>query len=335
MAQTPRALCVLSALERNDFFPGSRWNELQALLPNLTFLELPDATLDWPAFLRSHPCEILIAGWKTPTLPVDLRSWHPLQYVCYLPGSIRKLIPRALIEQGLQVTNWGDSISRTVAEATLLLTIAAHRRLAHWSVAMHTEGGWKNENSMTQSLFERRVGIHGFGSIAQTMIPLLKPFTTQIAAFSPRVPDDVLQSFGVSRATSLESLFSENEVIIELAPLTPQNHHLISEKILRLIPEGGVFVNVGRGAVVDEEALARVARDGKIQIALDVYEVEPLPKESPLRGLPNVILTPHMGGPTRDRRQDSGRLAMENLQRFLKGQSLPSAITVDIYDRST
>jgi phosphoglycerate dehydrogenase-like enzyme len=86
---------------------------------------------------------------------------------------------------------------------------------------------------------------------------------------------------------------------------------------------------------VDEAALAQVAKDGKIQIALDVFEVEPLPKDSPLRGLPNVTLLPHLGGPTRDRRRDSGRLALNNLRAFLNGQPLEAVVSLDVYDRST
>jgi phosphoglycerate dehydrogenase-like enzyme len=124
-------------------------------------------------------------------------------------------------------------------------------------------------------------------------------------------------------------------VIVELAAATPDNHHIVTERHLRMIPEGGVFVNVGRGCVVDEVALARVAREGKLQIALDVYEQEPLPKDSLLRGLPNVTLLPHLGGPTRDRRQDSGALALKNLRAFLCGEPQEAVIDLDIYDRST
>ncbi len=86
---------------------------------------------------------------------------------------------------------------------------------------------------------------------------------------------------------------------------------------------------------MDEAALARVAAEGHIEVALDVYEVEPLPTDSPLRGLPNVTLLPHLGGPTKDRRRDSGALCCNNLQRYLAGRPLEAEITLDIYDRTT
>jgi phosphoglycerate dehydrogenase-like enzyme len=233
------------------------------------------------------------------------------------------------------VTNWGNSIAATVAECTLMLILMALRRASWWAIAMHREGAWKNNSTITQSLLGRRVGIHGFGGISQTLVPMLRPFTDQIQTFSPRVPDEILAKCGVSRAHSLEELFSQCEVVIELAAATPENYRMVKESHLRLIPEGGVFVNVGRGCVVDESALLRVAREGRIQIALDVYEQEPLPPDSPFRGLPNVTLLPHLGGPTRDRRRDSGVLALRNLRAFLRGEPQEAVVTIDVYDRST
>jgi len=164
---------------------------------------------------------------------------------------------------------------------------------------------------------------------------MLKPLTERIQTYSPHVPDEILASHGVKRVNSLEELFSTSEIIVELAAATPENYHAVKEAHLRMIPEGGVFVNVGRGCVVVEEALARVAREGKIQIALDVFEKEPLPPDSPLRGLPNITLLPHLGGPTRDRRRDCGALALKNLRAYLRGEAQEAVVNLDIYDRST
>ncbi len=333
-----RAIIALSEQEIADFFPGPLWTELLALLPNHRRVSMPIAKPeDWLRVWREHPSDILVSAWQTPTLnsiitPADLGS---LRYVCYLAGSIRKLVPRELIANGLIVTNWGNTISPTVSECTLMLILMALRRASYWNVAMHREGAWKAGRPETQSLFGKRVGLHGFGSISQCLVPMLKPFTADIQAYSPRVPDKTFTEYGVKKVTSLEELFRTSDVVVELAALTPENHHIVDEKLLRSIPAGGVFVNVGRGSVVDEAALTRVAKDGKIQIALDVFEVEPLPVDSPLRGLANVTLLPHLGGPTPDRRCDSGRLALKNIRAFLQNKPLEAAINIDIYDRST
>jgi len=333
-----RAIIALSDLEIADFLPGPMWGELEKLLPGYQRIPLPLAGLkDWEQLWRGSPADILISAWQTPSLnstlqPVDLK---PLRYVCHLAGTIRKLVPRELIEQGLVVTNWGGSISATVAECTLMLTLMALRRASHWAVAMHRDGAWKNGTTVTQSLLGRRVGIHGFGSISQCLVPMLRPFTSQIQAFSPSMPDEVFSSLGVKRLESLEELFAQSDVVVELAAATRENYHIVTEKHLRMIPEGGVFVNVGRGCVVDGDALLRVAREGRLQIALDVFEQEPLPSDSPLRGLPNVTLLPHLGGPTRDRRRDAGAFALKNLRAFLRGEPLDAVVTLEVYDRSS
>ena len=336
MSQT-RVIVALSDLEVADFFPGSLWGELERLLPGYDRVRLPLAADDWVRLWRESPGQVLVSAWQTPSLnsalqPADLKS---LRYVCYLAGSVRKLVPRELIEQGLVVTNWGGSISATVAECTLMLILMALRRAAYWSVVMHRDAAWKDKTTFTQSLLGRRVGIHGLGSISQCLVPMLRPFTSRIQAYSPSMPDATFSSLGVKRMASLEELFAESDVVVELAAATPENHHMVTEKHLRMISKGGVFVNVGRGCVVDTDGLIRVAREGTLQIALDVFEQEPLPADSPLRGLPNVTLLPHLGGPTRDRRRDAGALALKNLRAFLRGEPLDAVVTLGVYDRSS
>lgn len=333
-----RAIVALSDHELARFLPGPLWGELEELLPGYRRIQLPlTGPDDWERLWRASPADILISAWQTPSLnstlqPVDLK---PLRYVCHLTGSVRKLVPRELIEQGLVVTNWGGSISATVAECTLMLILMALRGASHWAVAMHSDGAWKNGDPVTQSLLGRRVGIHGFGSISQCLVPMLRPFTSRIQAYSPNMPDVIFSSLGVKRLASLEELFAESDVVVELAAGTAENYHLVTERHLRMIPEGGVFVNAGRGCVVDKDGLLRVARDGRLQIALDVFEQEPLPSDSPLRGLPNVTLLPHLGGPTRDRQRDPGAHALKNLRAFLRGEPLDAVVTLEVYDRSS
>ncbi len=333
----PRILVCLTEIECDDFLKASDREWLNSL-PHVRWLvPPPQDEAAWTAKLLEFRPEILIAAWKTPTLPVVLleEGSRFLKYVCYLPGSVRKLVPRAFIESGLQVTTWGSSISRTISECALLLTLMSLRRASHWALGMHREGKWKDDSLVTQSLFGRRVGLHGFGAIGQALIPLLQPFGVSISAFSPSVPDDVFASCGIARADTLEELFAGSDVLIELAPYTPKNRHLVGKKLLSLLPDGAVFVNVGRGAVTDEEAVAELAQSGRVQVALDVYEKEPLPLDSPFRGMENVTLLPHISGPTRDRRCDAGAFAMQNLKHYLAGEPLESSVSLDVYDRAS
>ncbi len=327
-------LAVLTPHEAEHFFPASLDAELRALTPN--FLLLDPTGLSPAAFaakLAAANPDILVACWKTPLLPAALPP--RLRYVCYLTGSIKTLVTRTHLEQGLLLTNWGGAISRVVAECALLHTLACLRRATQWTFAMHQKGAWKNGPTAAASLFERRVGIHGFGPVAREFVRLIRPFNCAVSVFAPDVDAAHEREYGIKRAPSLETLFAGSDVLVELAPLIPATTGLIDEKLLRLLPPGAAFVNVGRGAVVDEAALVRVAREGTIQFGLDVYAREPLAPDHPLRGLTNVFLTPHFAGPTIDRYPDATALALRNLRAFTQGLPLEAIITPEVYDRST
>lgn len=333
----PRPRLIVAAVtpeELRDFLPDPLLERLKGFTSQFHLLD--------PAALTADECtreiiqldpDVLIAAWRTPAVP--LPPPPSLRYVCYLCGSVRKLITPLHLEAGLLVTNWGGSISRIVAEWALFHVLSCLRRATHWTLAMHNEGGWKNSSTETASLFGRRVGLHGFGRVARELVRLLQPFDTRVACFAPDMTAELGAEYGVQPVATLEELFATNDIIVELAPLNPSTHGIVREEHLRLIQPGGVFVNVGRGAVVDEEALLRVAREGQILVGLDVYGVEPLPPESPFRGLRNVCLTPHIAGPTTDRRRDAGEFAVSNIQAYISGAPLQAIVTADVYSMST
>jgi phosphoglycerate dehydrogenase-like enzyme len=325
---------ALTPQEIADFLPDPCSAEIGALAEN--FLRFDPAAQGLGSFherLEAANPEVLLAGWRTPPLPVVLPA--RLRYVCYLTGSVRKLVTRAHLENGLLVTNWGGSVSRVVAECALMLTLVCLRRAGHWISAMQRPGVWKDARTETASLFGRRVGIHGFGLISRELIRLLKPFGVAIEVCAPETDTALYAAYGVRPISALEQLFANNDVVVELAPLNPETVGIVTERLLRLIPDGGVFINVGRGAVVDEAALVRVAREGRIQVGLDVYAAEPLPADSGLRGLPNVTLLPHLGGPTSDRCRDAGAFAWKNLIAYAGGHGPESVISPEVYDVST
>jgi phosphoglycerate dehydrogenase-like enzyme len=156
-----------------------------------------------------------------------------------------------------------------------------------------------------------------------------------IAAFSPGVQNAMMDEFGVRACTGLHELFSRSEVLFECEGLNEQSRGSVSEEILRLLPEDAVFVNVGRGAVVDEDALAALARDGRVRAGLDVFRSEPLPSGSPLLGNPRVLLSPHVAGPTWETYPLCGAQAMKNLAKYLRGEAPENRVTLEVYDRTT
>jgi phosphoglycerate dehydrogenase-like enzyme len=336
MSRASSLFAVLTPTEVREFLPEPLLSQVRGLVPDFRLIDptgMSDA--EFARELQAFNPDIVLGCWKTPMLPDALPS--RLQYVCYLTGSVKKMVPRAHLERGLLVTNWGGSISRTVAEAALFHILACLRNASHWAIAMHQPetAAWKNGLTDARSLFCRTVGIHGFGPVARELVGLLKPWSCPVTAFAPDLTAELAHAYGIERAASLESLFAENEIIVELAPLIQATTGIVTETLLRRIRPGGVFVNVGRGAVVDEAALLRVAQEGRISIGLDVYTVEPLPAASGFRALPRVHLTPHTAGPTIDRYPDAGAFAVKNLRAHVDGRPLEAVITPDIYDQSS
>lgn len=332
----PAVAVAMTPGELENFLPSPMREELCSIAGRCVFLDGP--ALDpaqFPRRLAEADPEVLVACWTTPALAAAPPPG--LRYLCYMAGSVKKLLTRAHLERGLIVTDWGGSVSRVVAECALLLTLAALRRGGLWIPAMRRPGAWKTGNGAvdTASLFGRRVGLHGFGRIARELIPLLRPFGADVGVCAPETERGLYAAYGVRRVSSLEELFAGHDVVVELAPLIPATRGIVTERLLRLLRPGAVFVNVGRGAVVDEEALARVAGEGAIQVGLDVFGHEPLAADSPLRGLPNVILLPHLGGPTPDRCRDAGAFGLRNLRAYAEGTPLEGAITPEVYDLST
>ncbi|MEZ6078216.1 MAG: NAD(P)-dependent oxidoreductase [Pirellulaceae bacterium] len=177
---------------------------------------------------------------------------------------------------------------------------APHRRFA-WQTSGH-----------------RRLGGNG-----RRLVQLLAPFGVSLRAtdyYPVRKPPEVFELWGAER---LQELASVSDILILSLPLNTHTRNLISEDVLRAMPRGGYLINVARGQVVDEQALVGVLQDGHLVGAgLDVTYVEPLPVESPLWDMSNVIITPHVGAQAASRVDDSTRLAVKNLSRFFRGEQL-------------
>lgn len=330
-----KILFVTSAFERAHFFPDGLASWIEAHPYECRLIEAGQPDL-YETTLKEFAPEVVVGAWDSPPLPLDALASHggSVAYFCFLSGSSKKQITPAHLEAGLILTTWGAWIGPYVAECALLLVLSSLRRVSRWGYQLRETGQWRERLTDNRSLFGKRVGLRGFGAIAQSLVELMRPFGPVITA-DTGVPEAILARYGVKRALSAEALFANSDVLVELKPLTPKTEKSVDENLLRLLPEGASFINIGRGPVVDQAALVRVAREGRIQVALDVYEEEPLPKESPLRTLPNVFLLPHMGGATIDRGRDCGQRALRNVERYLAGEALENTVELEQFKRST
>ena len=334
MSSLPTALISLAAAERATFFPAGREAGLRALLPEADWVDPSALTpAEWQGRVREISPQIVVSCWQTPRLPTDATG---VRYLCHLVGSVRGVAPRELIAGGLRATNWGGVAAPLVAEHALLLTLGALRSLPKWNDFMTRPHSHIDKDVLdTRSLRGRRVSIHGFGQIARELVKLLRPFEVTISAFSIGVPEAFMIEHGVRPAASLQALAADADVFVSCEALTERTRQSIDRPVLEALPAGAVFVNVGRGAVVDEAALADVAMRRGLRVACDVFAVEPLPPDSPMRALPGSLYSPHIAGPTLDWYPRCGDLAIENIDRYLTGRPLLNEMSLDVFDRST
>ncbi|MCC6415552.1 MAG: phosphoglycerate dehydrogenase [Opitutaceae bacterium] len=334
-----RVLFALGRQEKEAFFPL----EPKSTRDDVAFIFIHPPDKDgprenWAKTLREIAPTVLVSCWQTPSLPAGLwrEQAFPLKYVCHLAGSVGALVPRELLTDGLLVSNWGATIQHTVAEHALLLTLAALRNLPYWRT--HDQAAhywWRKKDLQTRTLRGRRVGLHGFGAVARELRELLRPFGCVVSAPSAGVPAQVYLEHDVTGFGTLEELFSNCEILVECEALTPTSRGSVNESLLRQLPIGAVFVNVGRGAVVDEAALALVARQRNLRVASDVVTAEPFSAECPLWALDDALISPHIAGPTFDLYPQLGALALTNIERYFKGLPIPERVTLEAHDRAT
>jgi len=339
--QNKRVLVALSTFERVHLL-AERSSSLSSLAGVNAHAYLCDAVdnLEWERTLRATRPEVLVVAWAVPILPAGYLDEPacPVRYICFLTGSVRRIVTRSFIERGGLITNWGDEAAPMVAEHALLLLLAALRRLSEWRPFINLPAARQIArpiNLVTKTLHNRTVSIHGFGRIARQLIHLLAPFNVKVRTFSAGVPPEFIRAHGAEPVASLAQLFAGAEIVVECEALTPQTLGSVDQDLIAQLATGAIFVNVGRGEVVNEAALARRAATGEIYLALDVLTVEPLPLDSPLRDIPGAIISPHIGGPTHDRFADLGERALANITRYLRDEPLRDLITPEIFDRST
>jgi phosphoglycerate dehydrogenase-like enzyme len=224
----------------------------------------------------------------------------------------------AATELGIVVANGQvHENTESMAEATILLVLAALYDL-HGTEAVLRDNLPRPIRMKARMLRGKTVGVIGFGQIARAMAVRLAGWDVALRAYARRRPDDA--PVGV-QFVDLDALMRTSDVVCVLATLNHESRGLLTAQRLRLLKRGAVLVNTGRGAIIDEAALCQVALERPdLRVALDTFTVEPLPSESKLRELPNVILTPHMVGHTQEAVGALPDMAVENVTRILDGR---------------
>lgn len=233
-----------------------------------------------------------------------------------------RLDARAAWQRGITTVDTTNGSSYPVAEWALALILISLRNAGEQFRHMVAPEAYRRPPTdfgyQQGELYGKRVGLIGCGHIGRRLISFLKPFACTIRVADPYLSKDLPDALGFS-LTSLDRVFTESDVVVCLAPLTPKTRRMLGKRELDLLQPGAVFVNVSRGAIVDPDALIERLRRGDIVAGLDVFDPEPVPQDSPIKALPNIFLTPHIAGVTASSRTRFFALMVDELQRFFAG----------------
>ena len=206
------------------------------------------------------------------------------------------------------------------AEMTLALLLAAARKIPQGDAAMRA-GRFQEGIPPGINLEGRTLGIVGLGRIGAYMARYGHALGMRVIAWSQNLTDEKAKEAGAERVDR-ERLFSESDAITVHLVLGPRSRGLIGAGDFARMKKGAIFINTSRGPIVDEAALVAALREGRIVAALDVYDREPLPPDNPFRGLPNTVLTPHLGFTTVEGLGVFYEHAIENILAFLDGKPI-------------
>ena len=219
--------------------------------------------------------------------------------------------------KNITVMHTPDANTESAAELTLLLVLGALRHLSA-STRLLKDGYWKDVLHSGHELRGKTVGLIGLGRVGSRVAELLKAFGAHVLAHDPYQKDEIFKNLSLERL-GLTEVLTQAEILSLHVPLTDETRHMIRADTIELMHEGALLINTSRGPVVDERALVAALESKQLLGAgLDVFENEPLARESRLRKMPQVLLTPHIGAHTDEAYLRASNMAVLKLIKFLK-----------------
>jgi D-3-phosphoglycerate dehydrogenase len=213
-----------------------------------------------------------------------------------------------------------------MAEATIMLILASLHNFPEKIAAMKANQP-APVRAKARMMRGKTIGMIGFGNMARAITSRLENWGVTIQTYAPRIRKPLPD--GVTRV-ELDDLLKTSDIVCILSTLNNETRGMLSLEKLRLMKQDAILINTARGYVAPETAIEAIAKEGRLhKIALDVFETEPLPADSPLRDLPNMILTPHCVGHSREGAEAVPKTAIANIVSALSGEPPLYTLNVD------
>ncbi|WP_112238761.1 hydroxyacid dehydrogenase [Kribbella monticola] len=327
------ALLVMNREAFDAHFDQARLDQLASLvaLPEPIWTDELDSAA---ARARLETADLLVTSWGVPRLTADrLASAPRLKAVFHAAGSVRSLADSVLWSRDIVVTSGADANAVPVAEYTLAAIIFAGKKAPFLAADAGTAyRGWSQLQGFGDlSNFRRTIGVVGFSRIGRRVVDLLRTLDGSTVLVADPYADPVEVQAAGAELVELDELLPRVDVLSLHAPALPSTHHMIGAAELAQLPDHATVINTARGSLIDSAALAAECRTGRLFAILDVTDPEPLPADSPLRSVHNVMVTPHIAGSLGTEIHRLTDHVLAELTRWLAGEPLRSRITADIF----
>jgi glyoxylate reductase len=296
-------------------FPGPAWDELG----DVEYLEgpLPNGA----GGRREEVTALAVVGERVDDETLDL--FPNLRIVANYGVGYDSIDAAACAARGVALTNTPGVLTAATADLAFALLLAVRRRLVVGDRAVREgrwHGGWADADFLGREISGSTLGIVGFGRIGRSVAERAAAFDMRLLHHSRHRDRDGWRE--------LDDLLAEADAVSLHVPLTAETRGLLDARRLALLRDGACLINAARGQIVDEDALVRELVSGRIEAGLDVFAHEPgVPRE--LLGLPNVVLTPHIGSATTETREAMTRVLVDNLLAAARGETPPNLVYSD------
>ena len=280
--------------------------QLLAAEPSFEVDEVP--TLPAEEFRRRLPDYDAFVGRSATRLPADVLEAAPrLRIVGRAGVGVDNIAVDTATARGIAVINAPAGNTVAVAELVFGGMLALLRHVPRATAGMHA-GKWERSDLMGHECKGRTLGIVGLGRIGSEVATRAHAFGMTVIAYDPYIADERFTQLRVRRAPSLDALLAETNILTLHVPLTDETKGMIGKRELARLPSRSVVVNMARGGIIDEAALLAALEGDQLRGAvLDVFAVEPLAPDAPLRTVPNLLLTPHLGANTVEAQRNVSR----------------------------
>jgi len=307
---------------RRSFFPARLRDRLESL-GTVTWNPTQDDFTEAELAERIDGVDVLVTGWGSPSVtPAVVSAAKDLDLIAHTGGSVAGLVSEAVYEEGIPVVSANDVMADHTAEHALALLLSGMRAVPELDRAMRA-GEWSGRDAAIRTLYGAEIGLVGLGTIGRTLLDHLAPFEPSVSVYDPYVDAADLAEWPFARTADLATALDSTVVSIHAAR-TEETIGMLGAEELAEIPDGGLLVNTARAELVVEDALLAELRAGRIGGAFDVFHAEPLPADHELRGLDNVVLTPHVGGS--EIRPPLTAAVLDDIERLQSGDPLDCRI---------